>query len=88
MQNPFTLTFGRSPLESVDRPVQINEIIEAFTADTINQQMFIITGVRGSGKTVMMTEISHKLRADDHWIVIRTQSCNRSVVCDVIKIEQ
>ena len=55
MQNPFTLTFGRSPLESVDRPVQINEIIETFTADTINQQMFIITGVRGSGKTVMMT---------------------------------
>ena len=47
MQNPFTLTFGRSPLESVDRPVQINEIIENFTADTINQQMFIITGVRG-----------------------------------------
>ena len=46
MQNPFTLTFGRSPLESVDRPVQINEIIENFTADTINQQMFIITGVR------------------------------------------
>ena len=49
MQNPFTLTFGRSPLESVDRPVQINEIIENFTADTINQQMFIITGGRGSG---------------------------------------
>ena len=41
MQNPFTLTFGRSPLESVDRPVQINEIIENFTPDTINQQMFI-----------------------------------------------
>lgn len=70
MQNPFTLTFGRSPLESVDRPVQINEIIDAFTADTINQQMFIITGVRGSGKTVMMTEISHKLRADANWVVI------------------
>ena len=70
MQNPFTLTFGRSPLESVDRPVQINEIIENFTADTINQQMFIITGVRGSGKTVMMTEISHRLRENDDWVVI------------------
>lgn len=70
MQNPFTLTFGRSPLESVDRPVQINEIIETFTADTINQQMFIITGVRGSGKTVMMTEISHKLRKYEDWVVI------------------
>ena len=70
MQNPFTLTFGRSPLESVERPVQINEILEAFTADTVNQQMFIITGVRGSGKTVMMTQISNKLRADVDWVVI------------------
>ena len=32
--------------------------------------MFIITGVRGSGKTVMMTEISQKLRENDQWIVI------------------
>ena len=70
MQNPFTLTFGRSPLESVERPVQINEILEAFTADTVNQQMFIITGVRGSGKTVMMTQISNKLRADADGVVI------------------
>ena len=61
MPNPFTLTFGRSPLESVDRPVQINEIIEAFSSDTINQQMFIFTGVRGSGKRVLMTEISLRL---------------------------
>lgn len=70
MPNPFTLTFGKSPLESVDRPVQINEITESFTADPVNQQMFIITGIRGSGKTVMMTEISHKLRENADWIVI------------------
>lgn len=70
MQNPFTLTFGKSPLEPVERPVQTNEIIEAFTADLINQQMFIITGVRGSGKTVMMTEISHRLRKKEDWVVI------------------
>ena len=61
MQNPFTLTFGKSPLELVERPVQTNEIIEAFTVDPIKQQMFIITGVRGLGKTVMMTDISHRL---------------------------
>ncbi|WP_288773656.1 ATP-binding protein [uncultured Eubacterium sp.] len=70
MQNPFTLTFGKSPLEPVERPVQTNEIMEAFTADPINQQMFIITGVRGSGKTVMMTEISHRLRKKEDWVVI------------------
>lgn len=70
MQNPFTLTFGKSPLEPVERPVQTNEIIDAFTADPVNQQMFIITGVRGSGKTVMMSEIAHRLREKDDWIVI------------------
>jgi len=70
MQNPFTLTFGKSPLEPVERPVQMKEIIDTFTAEQINQQMFIITGVRGSGKTVMMTEISQKLRENDQWIVI------------------
>ena len=70
MQNPFTLTFGKKPIESVERPVQINEIIEAFTAETVNQQMFIITGVRGSGKTVMMTNISQKLREMNGWVVI------------------
>ncbi len=70
MQNPFTLTFGKNPLESVERPLQQNEILEAFTAETVNQQMFIITGVRGSGKTVMMTQISQKLREREDWIVI------------------
>ena len=32
--------------------------------------MFLITGVRGSGKTVMMTEISRKLRTREEWVVI------------------
>lgn len=50
MQNPFTLTFGKSPLEPVERPVQTNEIIDTFTAELVNQQMFLITGVRGSCK--------------------------------------
>ena len=70
MQNPFTLTFGKSPLEPVERPVQTNEIVDAFTAEPVNQQMFIITGVRGSGKTVMMTEIARRLREQENWVVI------------------
>lgn len=70
MSNPFTLTFGKNPLESVERPMQINEIISAFTSDPINQQMFLLTGIRGSGKTVMMTEISHRLKDMNNWIVI------------------
>ena len=70
MANPFTLTFGKNPLESVERPVQNNEILDAFTSETINQQMFIITGVRGSGKTVMMSKICHELNKRPDWIVL------------------
>ena len=35
MQNPFLLVFGRSPLESVSRLVQTNEIIEMFVITKI-----------------------------------------------------
>ena len=70
MSNPFTLVFGKSPLESVDRPKQIFEIMDAFTSENINQQMFVITGVRGAGKTVMMSEIAQKLRENNNWIVL------------------
>lgn len=70
MQNPFTLTFGKSPLEPVERPLQTMEIVDTFTAETVNQQMFIITGVQGSGKTVMMTEIARRLREREDWVVI------------------
>ena len=70
MANPFTLTFGKKPLESVERHVQNNEILDAFTSESINQQMFIITGVRGSGKTVMMSNICQELGKRPDWIVL------------------
>ena len=68
--NPFTLAFGKSPLESIDRPAQKLEIIDAFTATPINQQIYMITGVRGSGKTVLMTDVSRRLKAEEDWTVI------------------
>ncbi|MBQ9661849.1 MAG: ATP-binding protein [Oscillospiraceae bacterium] len=70
MGNPFTLSFGKKPLEEIARPVQTSEIVEAFTAEPINQQIYIITGVRGSGKTVLLTDISNRLRNEDDWIVV------------------
>ena len=70
MRNPFTLAFGKSPLENIDRPVQKSEIIDAFLATPINQQIYMITGVRGSGKTVLMTDVSRRLRTEEDWAVI------------------
>ena len=43
MQNPFTLVFGKSPLESISRLAQTNEIIGSFSSEWMNQQIYMIT---------------------------------------------
>lgn len=70
MSNPFSLTFGKTPNCFVDRPVQIQEIIETFESDTPVSQVYIITGVRGSGKTVTMTHVAKELESKNEWIVL------------------
>lgn len=70
MNNPFTLSFGKKPLQYVSRVSQTQEIMENFNGDTPSNQIYMITGVRGSGKTVMMTSIANELRGMDEWIVV------------------
>ena len=70
MGNPFSLTFGKKPSETIERPFQTSEILDAFCSDPINLQIYMITGIRGSGKTVLLTELTNRLRTDDDWIVI------------------
>ena len=70
MQNPFTLVLGKSPLESISRLAQTNEIIDSFSSECMNQKIYMITCVWGSGKTVMLTDISKHFRKDKDWIVI------------------
>lgn len=70
MENPFSIVFGRKPIEMIERFPQRHEILENFTSENANQQLYIITGVRGSGKTVLMTSIAETLRQKKEWIVI------------------
>lgn len=70
MQNPFTLVFGKSPLESIARLAQTSEIIDSFSAEIVNQQIYMITGVRGTGKTVMLNDIAKHFSSDKDWIVL------------------
>ena len=69
MTNPFTLSFGKKPLQYVSRISQMQEIIDNFNDETPSNQIYMITGVRGSGKTVMMTSIANELRGTEGWIV-------------------
>ena len=70
MINPFTITFGKQPPEFISRIEQTERIIEAFTAEIPTTQIFMVTGVRGSGKTVMLTSVSKELMSRKDWIVV------------------
>ncbi len=66
--NPFSLSFGKEPLNVISREKQINDIVEAFSSDNPEFQVCMLTGVRGSGKTVMMTGIYSEIKKDKNWI--------------------
>lgn len=70
-KNPFTLSFGRKPPEFIERYELRNRVITTFTMPPITDTLFLITGVRGSGKTVLMSSIASELEKDSSWIVLR-----------------
>ena len=69
-RNPFTLSFGKKPFEYIGRDDIKNELISQIQSEPIVSNCFVITGVRGSGKTVMLTAVSKHFEAEKNWIVI------------------
>ena len=69
--NPFDISFGKTPEESISRLLITKEVTDTFLADTVTSQVYIITGVRGSGKTVFMNSIANAFESRKEWIVVR-----------------
>lgn len=74
MANPYSLVFGKEPSQFISRLKQTREILDNFTAETSPQQVYMITGVRGSGKTVMMSYISDTLNKKADWVTVELNS--------------
>lgn len=70
-ENPFTLTFGQKPVEFISRDNQTDKIINTFNMEQPSNQVFMIAGVRGSGKTVSLSIISDYYSDREDWIVLR-----------------
>lgn len=68
-KNPFTLTFGKQPDNFILRQKNTSQIIDTFSDGGLSQT-YLIEGVRGSGKTVLMTSIANSLQKDKDWIVV------------------
>ena len=68
--NSYTLKFGQMPTNIIERKNVTKQIVDDFNLDFPTTNSYIITGVRGSGKTVMLTNISKEFENKNKWIVI------------------
>lgn len=73
-ENPFTLSFGKKPLEYISQGIQVAKITETFDMETPTNHVYILTGVRGSGKTVALTEVCRYYEQREDWIVVQLSS--------------
>ena len=67
--NPYSLVFGKEPQQVIPRIAQTDELLQWFAGDPPSQQICMITGVRGSGKTVQMTLAGRHFASQPDWIV-------------------
>lgn len=73
MQNPFTTTFSKTPEYTYIATPETEEILDNFSYENPFESVYKITGVRGSGKTVILAKIEEELRnmnsKDKKWLV-------------------
>lgn len=66
--NPFDITFGKLPTKFIERPEIQEEILTSLYSG--KQTIYILTGARGSGKTVALTTIANEIKKESNWIII------------------
>ena len=70
MDNPFILDFGIKPTQYISRISQTKEIISSFDTENPSKHIYMITGVRGSGKTVMLSSIADSMENKPEWYTV------------------
>ena len=68
--NPFTLTFGAIPELFIKRDEIKDMVISSFHGTSAHSNLYLLTGVRGSGKTVMLNSLKKEFEALEDWIVL------------------
>ena len=77
MDNPFSISFGRTNGEIIQRDNEIQSIFDDFDLSSPRNTIYVLTGPRGSGKTVTLSHILDIYRQRENWVVARlTQSDN------------
>lgn len=68
--NPFCLSFGKEPDRYVERAEAYSQITDTFNSISPSSNCYLIMGVRGIGKTVLLSTISNEYRKNKDWIVV------------------
>ena len=69
-QNPFNVLYGMIPNSLIRRNDAYDQILNScLDAGTIAMS-YIILGIRGSGKTVLMRSVAKELKQKEDWVVI------------------
>ena len=68
--NPFNIAFGKEPVQLIERPVEFFEICDDFDNPNPESNVYVITGVRGCGKTIFLSSIRAHYREEHGWIVV------------------
>ncbi len=82
-RNPYVISFGKMPKQYIDRTILLDELMDTLNAEPIENSVFILTGIRGSGKTVTLTDLEKRMRAENDWIIIGLKS-NGEIVNDLL----
>ena len=68
--NPFNITFGEEPKSFIPRDAEASQILNSFDSESPESKIYVITGPRGSGKTVFLSQIKRIYDEKEDWITI------------------
>lgn len=68
--NPFCLSFGKEPDRYVERAEAYSQIAETFDSISPSSNCYLVMGVRGIGKTVLLSTILNDYREKSNWVVV------------------
>lgn len=80
--NPFTLMFGREPNLAIHREDLYSQITMDFQSNLPSNQLYMLIGARGAGKTVLLSEIYDYFDKDSDWICVDVNP-HRSILEDL-----
>lgn len=69
-KNPYTLQFSFIPPRIIERTVVTSEIIDNYLREIPTYRGMFLTGVRGSGKTVMLGNVRNSIANNKNWITV------------------